>query len=116
MFRLRMIAGLAVASMLLVAVACGEADEPEPPAPTPAATTAPAPTVEPAAEAQASFVVPDIGFPFSVTDGNGNEVTFDEAPERIVAIDSATVEILFAIGAGQDVKAVEKWTDYPSFL
>ena len=39
-------------------------------------------------------------FPVTVTDSNGREITFDEAPERIVAIDSAVVGTLFAIGEG----------------
>ncbi len=36
-----------------------------------------------------------------------------EAPQRIVALSPASVEILFAIGAGNQVAAVSDLTDYP---
>lgn len=52
-------------------------------------------------------------FPFLVKDSNGNEVFFDKPPERIVAFDSAVVEILFAIGEGHRIVATHDFVSYP---
>jgi iron complex transport system substrate-binding protein len=52
------------------------------------------------------------GFPVSVTDPNG-EVTIEERPERIVSLSATATEILFAIGAGDQVVAVDETSDYP---
>ena len=52
-------------------------------------------------------------FPLTVVDSNGDEVTFDGPPERIVAIDSAVVEILFAIGEGDRVVGTHDFVDHP---
>ena len=52
-------------------------------------------------------------FPFTLIDSNGNQVTLDNPPERIVAIDSATVEILFAIGEGHRVAGTHEFASYP---
>ena len=38
-------------------------------------------------------------FPYSATDGTGEEVTIDERPERIVALQASTAQILWEIGA-----------------
>ncbi len=68
----------------------------------PTATPSPAPTATP---------VPL--FPVTVTGSNGREITFDEAPERIVAIDSAVVGTLFAIGEGWRVVGTHDFVSYP---
>ena len=72
-------------SLLLVALACGDS-EPEP-----------ASAVE----------------PFTVTDANGKDVTFESPPVRIVAYDAAAVEILFAMGEGHRVIATHSFVLYP---
>jgi iron complex transport system substrate-binding protein len=48
-----------------------------------------------------------------ITDSNGNPVTFLKAPQRIVALDSAAVEILYAIGAGDRVVGTHDFASYP---
>lgn len=48
-----------------------------------------------------------------VTDSNGNTVTFLKAPRRIVALDSAAVEILYAIGAGDRLVGTHDFASYP---
>ena len=88
-----------VVSFVLVAVACGEAAPAAQPATSPPA--APAPTA-----IQASF-------PLAIIDSDGEEVTFDKPPERIVAYDSDVVEILFAIGEGQRVVGTHNLVSYP---
>ncbi len=43
----------------------------------------------------------------------GREITFEKPPERIVAFDSAALEILFAIGEGDSVVATHEFVTYP---
>tara|TARA_Y100001936_G_C16037103_1_gene649275 strand:- start:738 stop:1685 length:948 start_codon:yes stop_codon:yes gene_type:complete len=50
---------------------------------------------------------------FSVLDGLGNEVIFNSPPERIVAYDSAAVEILFALGEGSRIVGTHDFVEYP---
>ncbi|MGI5120540.1 ABC transporter substrate-binding protein [Marinactinospora thermotolerans] len=52
------------------------------------------------------------GFPVTVTDARG-EVTFDTAPERIVSLSPSTTEMLFEIGAGEQVVAADEYSNYP---
>ena len=73
------------------------------PTPSPAPTQTPRPTTTPTPSP----------FPFSITDSNGNTVTFDGPPERIVAFDSEAVEILFAIGEGHRIVGTHSFVDYP---
>ena len=78
-----------------------------PPSPAPTATPAPVRVLD-----QPQTPGP-VQFPLTVTDTNGNELTFDEPPERIVAYDSAIVEILFAIGEGHRVIGTHDFVSYP---
>ena len=77
------------------------------PRPTPTATQAPAPTPTPSPTSPPSL------FPLTIIDSNGKEFVFDAPPERIVAYDSAAVEILFAIGQGHRVAGTHDFVDYP---
>ena len=52
-------------------------------------------------------------FPFSVPSSDGREVVFEAPPERIIAFDSAVVEILFAIGEGERIIATHDFVSYP---
>jgi iron complex transport system substrate-binding protein len=51
-------------------------------------------------------------FPATITAGNG-KVTIARQPKRIVSLSSSATEILFAIGAGPQVIAVDDQSDYP---
>ena len=51
--------------------------------------------------------------PVVVVDGNGREVVFREPPRRIVALDSAVVEFLFAMGAGDLIAGMHDFVSYP---
>ena len=82
---------------------------PEPPEPPPSPT--PTPTRRQIADA-APTAIPAT-FPVTVMSADGREVVFDEPPERIVAFDSAAVEILFAIGAGDRIAATHAFVSYP---
>ncbi|MDA1188669.1 MAG: ABC transporter substrate-binding protein [Chloroflexi bacterium] len=77
--------------------------------------TAASPTVTVAVPTATQGIEPTAAslFPVSVTDSNGNTVVFEKAPERIVAIDSAVLEILFAMGEGHRVVATHDFVVYP---
>lgn len=53
------------------------------------------------------------GFPVTVDADNG-EVTVEERPERIVSLSPSATEILFAIGAGDQVVAADQFSTYPA--
>jgi len=52
------------------------------------------------------------GFPITLKAANGN-FTLKSRPSAIVSLSPAATEILFAIGAGSQVKAVDSYSDYP---
>ena len=52
-------------------------------------------------------------YPVMVKSGDGREIVFEEPPERIVAFDSAVVEMLFAMGEGHRVVATHDFVSYP---
>ena len=52
------------------------------------------------------------GFPVTVSAGNG-EVTIEQRPGRIVSLAPTLTEVLFAIGAGDQVVAVDELSNYP---
>jgi iron complex transport system substrate-binding protein len=53
------------------------------------------------------------GFPVTVTTANG-DVTIDERPERIISLSPTATEMLFAIGADDQVIAVDDQSTHPS--
>ncbi len=54
----------------------------------------------------------DASFPAEVTAGNG-KVTIPAKPRRIVSLSPAMTEMLFAVGAGDQVIAVDELSNYP---
>jgi iron complex transport system substrate-binding protein len=48
-----------------------------------------------------------------LVDGLGRTIAFDEPPERIVSIAPSNTEILFAIGAADQVVGRDEYSDYP---
>src|SRR5688500_15423384 len=81
---------------LLLLAACGVS----PPAETTPSTAAAAPTTEP-------------GFPLTVTDDAGRDVTLETAPERIVSLAPSSTEIVCALGACDRLVGVTDFDDYP---
>ncbi len=55
---------------------------------------------------------PADAFPVTIAAGNG-EVTIEDRPERIVSISTVATETLFAIGAGDQVIAVDSLSNFP---
>ncbi|WP_424952252.1 ABC transporter substrate-binding protein [Deinococcus sp.] len=52
-------------------------------------------------------------YPLSVTDDLGRTVTLTHAPKRIVAMLPSHTETLFAIGAGTQLVAVDRFSNFP---
>jgi cobalamin transport system substrate-binding protein len=109
-----------VSILLLIAAGCAPAA-----APTTAPTTAPtlAPTVPPTTAptaapttAPTATPVPATATPSSITitDVAGRQVTLSGIPQRIISLAPSNTEILFALGAGSNVVAVDDFTDYPA--
>jgi len=80
-------------------------------APQAAPTTAPAPTDIPATEA---VIVPTESPSMTYTDGLGREIILAETPQRIVSLAPSNTEILFAVGAGDQIVGRDEFSDYPA--
>lgn len=81
---------------------------PPPPSPTVAAspTSAPSPTAAPTTSAST--------YPLSFQDDHKRSITVVGQPKRIVSLAPSCTEILFAVGAGQQVVAVDQFSNYPA--
>ncbi len=55
----------------------------------------------------------DVEYPLTITDGLGDEVTFEKEPQRVISLAPASTEILFALGAGDRVKGRTDYCSYP---
>jgi iron complex transport system substrate-binding protein len=75
----------------------------------PAATAAPTMTEAPATEAPTEPVATTL----SVTDGLGREIALNGPAQHIVSLAPSNTEILFAIGAGEQVVGRDEFSDYP---
>ena len=53
------------------------------------------------------------GYPLTIIDDVGREVTFDSRPKRVVSMAPSVTETLFAVGAGRRVVGVTTADDYP---
>ncbi|RPI95800.1 MAG: ABC transporter substrate-binding protein, partial [Chloroflexi bacterium] len=78
--------------------------------PQAAPTAAPVATDVPATEAPTASPAPAT---LTFTDGLGREVTLEGPAQRVVSIAPSNTEILFAIGAGDQVVGRDKFSDYP---
>ena len=108
------LAWLVTTALAALLLACGS-DIPAGPALT-ATQTPPSAAVSTATPAPPATPTPTIipaQFPYTVTDSRGTDVTFEKPPERIVAFDSAVVEILFAIGEGDRVVGTHSFVSHP---
>ena len=88
-----LVVGCASILLLGLGMACGEG-----------ATPTPSPTSTP---------IPIPGFPLVITDSNGQAVTFEEPPQRIVAYESAAVEILYAMGESERIVGAHDFVSHP---
>ena len=97
--RLRYLAPALVALLAVLAAACGGGDDSS----TAFVCDAPAKATAPDAAA----------YPLDVTDSVGNTVTLKAPPERVVSLSAGHTETLYAIGAGDQVVAVDLTSDCP---
>lgn len=108
---------LALAVTLVVAACGGTVDTTsQAPTTTQAAATTAAPTTQAtttAAPTTTTTTAVASGFPVTVAHATG-EVTLDEMPKSIVSISPTATEVLFAIGAGDQVIAVDSLSTYPA--
>lgn len=84
------------------------------PTAAPVATEPPA-TESPATEAALTEAPTEdsVGTTLTVTDGLGREVTLDGVPQRIISLAPSNTEILYAIGAGDQVVGRDTLSDFP---
>ena len=110
------IAIVAVAAALLAG--CGDDDRDSADDAVPATTTTIGPTSTSApgtsqsSDAGTATTGTAASFPVTVVDDRG-EVTLDAAPQTIVSLSPSLTETLFAVGAGDQVAAVDSASDYP---
>lgn len=90
-------------SLLLVLAACGG---------DAVTTTIATTTTTTVVATTTTTAVPDQNFPATVIAANG-EVVIPERPEAIVSLSATATEMLFAIGAGDQVVAVDSLSNYP---
>ena len=70
--------------------------------------------VREAAERESPQVAADqTGFPQELTDARGVQCVVRQRPERIVSLSPQNTELLFAVGAGEQVVGVTSYCDYP---
>ncbi len=75
----------------------------------------PDPRTPAAAPGSTSVTTPAASFPQTITDDDGQQVTIDAAPQRIVTFAPSMTEIVFALGVGDRVVGVSgKFDDYPA--
>ncbi len=84
------------------------------PAATPTPTTVP--TVAPTTVPPTATTVPPTAAPTPIilTDVAGRQVTLPGIPQRIISLAPSNTEILFALGLGPKVVAVDDFSDYPA--
>jgi len=99
---------LSVALLLtLLLSACAQAT----PAPAPVAVE---PTVAPTEAPTAAPTEVPTPAPLVVADARGQEFTFSQPAQKIVSLAPSNTEILFAVGAGQQVVGRDSFSDYPA--
>lgn len=113
---------LTITAIALVAAACGSStDAAEAPPATlgTTATVAVTTTVATSSTSSSSTTTSSTtapeepGFPVTIDAPNGS-VTIEKQPEKIVSLSPTSTEVLFAVGAGPQVVAVDNQSNYPA--
>jgi len=103
-----------VVALALFGAACSSEDSGGgSPPPTLTTTSATDTTTTTVTETTTTAVAPDDGFPVTIDAPNGS-VTVATKPARIVSISPTSTEVLFAVGAGEQVVAVDTMSNYPA--
>jgi iron complex transport system substrate-binding protein len=98
---------LVFALFALALAACADDADATPPTPAPTEATVATPTSTP--EPTPTEVPPLV-----VADSDGFEVEFAQPPSRIISFSPGATEILFTIGAGDQVIAADQFSDFPA--
>jgi cobalamin transport system substrate-binding protein len=101
---------------LTVLTACGSdgpAAAPTTTTPAISTSTAALTTAPPATAAATTTTAAAAVFPVTVTADNG-PVTMSAAPQRVVSLSPSLTEMLYAVGAGDQVAAVDKYSNFPA--
>ncbi len=77
-------------------------------------TPQPGPVTQTAPAALTPAAPTPVAFPFTIADDLGRPVTMAARPQRIVSLSPSSTEILFAIGAGDQVVGVTQFCNYPA--
>ncbi|CAM3929385.1 ABC transporter substrate-binding protein [Paenibacillus alkaliterrae] len=104
---MKMLLGLLLTLMLVFTAACGANTKTENEPNQSAANTEQAATSEPAPTVTAT------AYPLTVSDDTGTEMTFEQAPAKVVTLVPSETETIFAIGSGDQVVGVDEWSNYP---
>ena len=84
------------------------------PTDTPVPTAAPTETpTNPPPIPTKTTIAQDQGFPLTLEDSLGRTITLDAPAQRIVSLAPSNTEILFAIGAGDQLVGRDAFSDYP---
>ncbi|MDQ0116671.1 ABC transporter substrate-binding protein [Paenibacillus harenae] len=103
--------GLLLAMMLVIMTACGSNSNNGGQAtnqPTNAAAEAPTNAPDNDGESTSETV-----YPLTVKDDTGTEVTFAQAPTKVVSLAPSETETIYAIGSGEQVVGVDSFSNYP---
>ncbi len=115
--RLRYLVPALVAVVALAVLACNGGGSSPSPTPTPSPDEEPLVTPVTAVfscDGPAETSAPDASaFPLEISDSVGNTVTLETPPQRIASLSAGHTEILYAIGAGDQVAAVDSTSDCP---
>ncbi|OBZ16992.1 ABC transporter substrate-binding protein [Bacillus sp. FJAT-26390] len=97
--------GLLLAMLLVFTAACGaSSDKENKPSNSPAnteQTATPAPSDNTTA------------YPLTLKDDTGTEITFAQAPTKVVTLVPSETEAIYAIGSGEHVVGVDQYSNYP---
>jgi iron complex transport system substrate-binding protein len=80
---------------------------------SPSSAAASSPTTTASTTAASTSLSTATQYPLTVTDDQGTSVTFAAKPTHIVSLVPSNTEILYAVGAGDDLVAGTQYDDYP---
>ena len=112
------------AALLILAVAAGACSGASPTGSSPAPSSAPAAasaaaapsvaaTATAAASASPTAAAVRTAYPVTITDCTGRELTFTQAPQRVVTFDPAVTEIMLTLGLKDRIVGVTQFDDGP---
>ncbi|GIU91760.1 MAG: ABC transporter substrate-binding protein [Acidimicrobiia bacterium] len=97
---------------LLLLAACGDATQVVDTTTTVVTTSTTTSTPTTIVETSTTTTAPESGYPVTVEVANGT-ITLEAPPTRIVSLSPTATEMLFAVGAGDQVIAADEFSTYP---